>query len=925
MEDGAKVRLVRCPKCENLLPELPNVDVYQCGGCGAVLQAKKRPSSSAGSSEKSDDERVKAISGKLESKGGIEDLGENSEMADVEIRQRRIEFGVPNETVGNSRMENKVMNVEPEIGRVGNYRRPYRDSVDGQGNDNDVNRSQGKSVRTSMEKDVRASDPQIGGIASRSSRSGQIANWRSGERDGSAAYRRTPRAVAEDVRFSSTSSYTDEGTSNYQPSPYDPIAPLMNPNVVSGPDRVEHLEQDRAELLRKLEELNMIKDQLSRSRELGDNSKERLPLNGRATPPDPYVGRDAWFPEGSSRQHGPPMQNFPPDNLMQRPVYSNHGLEPMPLRNRHGVDMQNFYPPAMHPSSELPGYGDPFAPQMPGPNKPLHQYQQHHTRDYYSAQYMEMDQDFNAPYPANTFFHQPACSCVHCYNKHLHASAQVPPAVLHNKRFVEPPPNPMFYPVENRVAFSGRSYNARDANPLPVRREPQPLVRRQRDPNTEASNFVQSRPRRVVPVKRNERHCCPIAGGAPFIICQTCSELLPIPRKLLQMEKTYRKLRCGACSSIISLLFESKSIIASIPLEAEVLSPVVNDRVPKEDHSHSQGQADYHGGPYSSDYDSSGYNFQLTDTEPGFSDQRLNLSESEKMQGRASSCSTTSEDEDSPDTVIARRDVPNPAEQPLKVNVTPPFPRSPSRERTPSNQVGSKFEKGNKSKRINHEDMVPAKTSRQSSVKDAPGATEMDVSFNEYSTGALSQEYGEVPKDDHSRPSSKGSDSIFGLIKRGFRDGSKSHPSVEEDRSLVLVNGRHISEKIVKKAEKHAGTIHPGRYWYDYRAGFWGVMGAPCLGIIPPFIEEFNFPMPEHCAGGNTGVYVNGRELHNKDLDLLVSRGLPRDADRSYVIEISGKVFDGESGEELDNLGKLAPTVEKLKHGFGMRVPRVKT
>lgn len=37
-----KLRLVRCPKCRRVLPELPNVPVYQCGGCGTVLQAKKR-------------------------------------------------------------------------------------------------------------------------------------------------------------------------------------------------------------------------------------------------------------------------------------------------------------------------------------------------------------------------------------------------------------------------------------------------------------------------------------------------------------------------------------------------------------------------------------------------------------------------------------------------------------------------------------------------------------------------------------------------------------------------------------------------------------------------------------------------------------------------------------------------------------------
>ena len=77
---------------------------------------------------------------------------------------------------------------------------------------------------------------------------------------------------------------------------------------------------------------------------------------------------------------------------------------------------------------------------------------------------------------------------------------------------------------------------------------------------------------------------------------------------------------------------------------------------------------------------------------------------------------------------------------------------------------------------------------------------------------------------------------------------------------------------------------------------------------MQPFIEEFNHPMPENCAGGNTGIFVNGRELHPKDLNLLCNRGLPTTRDRSYIIEISGRVLDEDSGEELDSLGKLAPT-----------------
>lgn len=73
---------------------------------------------------------------------------------------------------------------------------------------------------------------------------------------------------------------------------------------------------------------------------------------------------------------------------------------------------------------------------------------------------------------------------------------------------------------------------------------------------------------------------------------------------------------------------------------------------------------------------------------------------------------------------------------------------------------------------------------------------------------------------------------------------------------------------------------------------------------------------------GTLGFFVNERELNQKDLDLLAGRGLPTTKDKSYIIDISGKVVDEDTGEELDGLGKLAPTVERVKHGFGMKVPK---
>ncbi|KAB8114003.1 hypothetical protein EE612_053185, partial [Oryza sativa] len=39
--EAPKLRFVRCPGCLQLLVEYPTIAVYQCGGCGTILRAKK--------------------------------------------------------------------------------------------------------------------------------------------------------------------------------------------------------------------------------------------------------------------------------------------------------------------------------------------------------------------------------------------------------------------------------------------------------------------------------------------------------------------------------------------------------------------------------------------------------------------------------------------------------------------------------------------------------------------------------------------------------------------------------------------------------------------------------------------------------------------------------------------------------------------
>ncbi|KAL8142925.1 hypothetical protein V2J09_015957 [Rumex salicifolius] len=156
------------------------------------------------------------------------------------------------------------------------------------------------------------------------------------------------------------------------------------------------------------------------------------------------------------------------------------------------------------------------------------------------------------------------------------------------------------------------------------------------------------------------------------------------------------------------------------------------------------------------------------------------------------------------------------------------------------------------------------------------------------------------------------------VIKGGFQDSSSPNLGTSFALANVSVNGMVINPNVVRKAKKMAGPISPGEYWYDSRAGFWGAMGDHCLGIMPPFIQEFSSQMAENCSGGETCIYVNGRELHENDLDLLSGRGLPRTRLKYYVVDICGKVQDEDTGGFVVNLGKLAPTVESTGCGFGM-------
>lgn len=652
-------------------------------------------------------------------------------------------------------------------------------------------------------------------------RSARMSDWRIGDGGEMEGFWRNPRTDVEGVRFS-TSKDPDEGPSNYQLGFShgfgEPVAEKKH-NDPDGPNRAQYVEHDRAELLKKLDEL---RDQLSRSCDLVDKTKEKVPLDARVTPPDPYVGSESWFPDVSSGANRASMQFFRPDKHVG-PSQFNHYTEPYPYTNGHDIPARSFYP-SMHNPHHIPGYGDPFGPQMlnGGPQHFGRQYQQP-SHPYFSAQYVDANPDPFEPFMQNPMFHQPTCSCYHCYEKHKRVSAPVPSTAFCNKHFPDVSSNPMLYHYENPGACGSFDPNKSRTAVHSNLHVLQPHTRRPSDLNSDLGH-IRSRPRKMV-LASGGRRCRPIFGGAPFLTCSNCSEVLQLPRKVLHMVKNHQKMQCGTCSTVIDFAVVDKKFVLSVNPERSKIPTVANNsfnEVIKDSTSNSNSHMNrtYCANFSSDDYDNSGYDFQSIDVEPVSlsTGPGLNSSKPQEMQSFHSSSPCTSDDENSPQVPIAQREVTNSTQRSVKATLSPPPPGSPLQEHfeySYNNNAVNRFGKGNRSSRSDQEKVKSNKaTSRQNSLKEASLATEMEVSFNEYSNTGISQDSGDASKDDYQPKNNKGGESFFAnIIKKSFRDFSRSNQTDDRGKSNISINGHLIPERVIKKAEKLAGPIHPGQYW----------------------------------------------------------------------------------------------------------------
>jgi len=137
---------------------------------------------------------------------------------------------------------------------------------------------------------------------------------------------------------------------------------------------------------------------------------------------------------------------------------------------------------------------------------------------------------------------------------------------------------------------------------------------------------------------------------------------------------------------------------------------------------------------------------------------------------------------------------------------------------------------------------------------------------------------------------------LLGLLLAGSR-------ALPAQQRQIVVNHVRLTDQTVGAFERQWNIrLQDGTYWYDRFSGAWGLEGGPTVGWIMPGLE-LGGPLPADASRGNTGVFINGRELHVQDVMALmqfvqVQRGRWWVDGRGY--------FGAEGGPVLGNLWTLA-------------------
>ena len=111
---------------------------------------------------------------------------------------------------------------------------------------------------------------------------------------------------------------------------------------------------------------------------------------------------------------------------------------------------------------------------------------------------------------------------------------------------------------------------------------------------------------------------------------------------------------------------------------------------------------------------------------------------------------------------------------------------------------------------------------------------------------------------------------LLGAVISGLSSLAAPHASATQP---IIVNGQVLSASDIATIERMVfGRLVPGRYWYDRIAGLWGYEGGPTVGFALAGLP-YGGALRADSANGDTRVFFNGRELHQREVAYLRTLG----------------------------------------------------
>ena len=118
--------------------------------------------------------------------------------------------------------------------------------------------------------------------------------------------------------------------------------------------------------------------------------------------------------------------------------------------------------------------------------------------------------------------------------------------------------------------------------------------------------------------------------------------------------------------------------------------------------------------------------------------------------------------------------------------------------------------------------------------------------------------------------------------------------SMDEDSSTVYINQVKLTTSQIKELTETYGQVTPGAYWYDSESGLYGRWYEAPLGYLLP--DHQFAPLAEEASNGNTGLFINSRELPEAEVQYLELVLQAQRKGGEYWLDAQGNI--GFSGNE---------------------------